>query len=143
MSMSWSQLRAHIDMMDKKQVNSDVTIQLIPIDEYFAVKDISFSPEDDVLDKAHPFLIVNTEGTNEEGEEKEEQYPEHNKMHLVKERSQAIGEFLEWLQIEQKVVFGEYTDENPDTLFPFSITNSTFLLNLLSLLFLAINFGVL
>ncbi len=27
----------------------------------------------------------------------EQQYPEHEKLHAVKERSQAIGEFLEWL----------------------------------------------
>ncbi len=62
MSMTWNQLRAHIDMMDKEQLHGDATIHLMPIDEYFAVADISFSPEDDVLDKGHPFLIVNTTG---------------------------------------------------------------------------------
>jgi len=54
-----------------------------------------------------------------EGRKKEE-YPEHDKMHLVKDKTQFMGEFLEWLQTEQEIVFGEYTDKNPDTLFPIS-----------------------
>ena len=56
--------------------------------------------------------------TGEWDNENKKQYPEHDKIHLVKDKSQFIGEFLEWLQTEQKITFGEYTDENPDTLFP-------------------------
>lgn len=29
---------------------------------------------------------------------KEQKYPEHEKLQAIKEKSQAIGEFLEWLQ---------------------------------------------
>jgi hypothetical protein len=31
-------------------------------------------------------------------------YPEHDKLELVREKSQTIGEFLDWLQNEQAVV---------------------------------------
>ena len=37
------------------------------------------------------------------------EYPEHDKMHLVKNSSQAIGEFLEWLEGEE-IVFASYPD---------------------------------
>lgn len=30
-----------------------------------------------------------------------DKFPEHTKLYAVKERSQAIGEFLDWLQIEK------------------------------------------
>ena len=60
-NMTWEQLAAHIAVMDDKQKKTDVTIRLLPIDESFGVNDIAFSPEDDVVDKNHPFLVVKTE----------------------------------------------------------------------------------
>jgi len=59
--MTWDELKAHIEMMDKEQRQTDVTIRNISIDEYFAVQDIGFSPDNDVLDKNHPFLVFNVE----------------------------------------------------------------------------------
>jgi len=46
------------------------------------------------------------------------QYPEHDKMHLIKDKSQAIGEFLEWLEGSKGIVLAEYPEKNPDNLFP-------------------------
>ena len=40
--------------------------------------------------------------------------PEHDKMHLVKEKSQVIGEFLEWLESKKKFslcLSGEYLNK--------------------------------
>lgn len=58
--MNWRTLRDHINTMDEQQLNSDVTIHLVEEDEYFPVPDINYSPENDVLDKNHPFLDVKT-----------------------------------------------------------------------------------
>lgn len=43
----------------------------------------------------------------------EPQYPEHEKLHKVAERSQACGAFMEWLQEKRYVVgqYHEHTDE--------------------------------
>ncbi|MFG0449362.1 hypothetical protein [Shewanella algae] len=35
-------------------------------------------------------------------------YPESEKLKAVSEQSQAIGEFIEWLQLEKKIVFGTW-----------------------------------
>ena len=43
-----------------EQLNCDVTIYDDSEDEYYPVFGIDFSPEDDVLDKNHPFLTVET-----------------------------------------------------------------------------------
>ena len=59
--MTWDELRAHIEAMDKEQRKSDVTVYNANIDEYFAVNEIDFSPVDDVLDKNHPFLVFDPE----------------------------------------------------------------------------------
>lgn len=37
----------------------------------------------------------------------DQQFPEHEKMHAVKSRSQSIGEFLEWLRSEKGYVICE------------------------------------
>jgi len=39
-------------------------------------------------------------------------YPEHDKLHAVKDKSQLCGEFLEWLQ--GKYVFAEYCTTDPE-----------------------------
>jgi tRNA(Ile2) C34 agmatinyltransferase TiaS len=39
-------------------------------------------------------------------------YPEHEKLHLIKDKSQAIGEFLEWLQGEQGCVIAQYSGDD-------------------------------
>jgi hypothetical protein len=38
-------------------------------------------------------------------------YPEHDKLAKVSTRSQAIGEFLDWLQNEQGITLANYDDE--------------------------------
>ena len=41
-------------------------------------------------------------------------YPEHDKLHLVKDKSQAVGEFLDWLQGEKGISLcraHEHSDE--------------------------------
>jgi sulfite reductase alpha subunit-like flavoprotein len=39
-------------------------------------------------------------------------YPEHDKLHEVKDKSQAIGEFLEWLGNEKRGVVCQYEDDS-------------------------------
>ena len=58
MSMTWGQLAAHIEVMDPEQKKTDVTVQLLPIDEFFRVGDINFTVGDDVLDDNHPYLEI-------------------------------------------------------------------------------------
>ena len=60
--MNWRELKAHIEVMDTEQQETDVTIHLVEEDEFFAVSDINFSPENDVLYKHHPYLDVRLEG---------------------------------------------------------------------------------
>lgn len=38
------------------------------------------------------------------------EYPEHEKLNKVKDQSQAIGEFLEWLNVEKKYQVCQYVD---------------------------------
>jgi len=40
------------------------------------------------------------------------EYPEHDKMHLIKNKSQIIGEFLEWLVEKYGIVFAHYPENN-------------------------------
>jgi hypothetical protein len=40
-------------------------------------------------------------------------YPEHDKMKAVKERSQSIGEFVEWLRHEKNIVLARWEKEEP------------------------------
>lgn len=42
-----------------------------------------------------------------------EQYPEHAKLQKVQEKSQAIGEFIEWLRQSKKIVFCLHRDDLP------------------------------
>src|SRR5512135_3496653 len=46
--------------------------------------------------------------------ESEQVFPEHDKLHAVKDRSQSIGEFLEWLQSEKGYVVCERLRTNGD-----------------------------
>jgi hypothetical protein len=41
-------------------------------------------------------------------------YPEHNKLKAVQEKSQAIGEFLDWLQGDCGVVLAKYHKHSSD-----------------------------
>jgi hypothetical protein len=38
-------------------------------------------------------------------------YPQHEKLAKIKEKSQTIGEFLEWLQIRKKIVLCKSTGD--------------------------------
>jgi hypothetical protein len=40
---------------------------------------------------------------NAKGKEEESKYPEHDKLQAVKVKSQACGEFIEWLQHKKKI----------------------------------------
>ena len=62
--MTWRELKNHINTMDDEQLDTDVTVHLVIQDEYFRVSDINYSPENDVLDKNHPYLDVETEFKN-------------------------------------------------------------------------------
>lgn len=46
------------------------------------------------------------------------EYPEHEKLAEVAEHSQAIGEFLDWLQNERGYVIAAYWDESDSWLTP-------------------------
>jgi hypothetical protein len=37
-------------------------------------------------------------------------YPEHDKMHAIVDKSQAIGEFLDWLSQHERYALGEVTE---------------------------------
>ena len=37
-------------------------------------------------------------------------YPEHEKLHAVRAKSEAIGEFLDWFMHERRGVLAEYVD---------------------------------
>lgn len=39
----------------------------------------------------------------------EEQYPEHTRLHAVKDKAQVVGEFIEWMH-EQGVVFCQFSE---------------------------------
>jgi len=54
--MTWKELKAHIEVMDEDQIETDVTVHDMENNEFFKVLDIDFSREDDILDKNHPFL---------------------------------------------------------------------------------------
>jgi len=40
------------------------------------------------------------------------EYPQHDKLHEVKERSQTIGEFMEWLGAEKKLCLATWANDN-------------------------------
>ena len=49
------------------------------------------------------------------------QYPEHAKMERVMDKSQTIGEFLEWLSGKKRIVLAHYgVDKFDDYLYPLS-----------------------
>lgn len=39
-------------------------------------------------------------------------YPEHEKLHKIADKSQSIGEFVEWMQGEKGIVFGSYHEHD-------------------------------
>jgi hypothetical protein len=39
------------------------------------------------------------------------EYPEHNKLKAIREKSQAVGEFLDWLP-EEGITLCSFSDEN-------------------------------
>ena len=48
-------------------------------------------------------------------------YPEHDKLKAVKDKSQAIGEFLEWLHDDRGMVLAERDERNDLFISPLSI----------------------
>lgn len=57
--MTYAELKAHIEVMDKKQLNSDVTF-FDNRNEFYGVKSIEFADPEfcDVLDEFHPYLTI-------------------------------------------------------------------------------------
>ena len=57
--MTWNELKAHIDVMDDEQANTDVTF-FDGRNEFFGVQSIEFADPltNDVLDANHPFLTI-------------------------------------------------------------------------------------
>ena len=37
-------------------------------------------------------------------------YPEHEKLKAIKDKSQEIGSFIEWLQVSRQIIFARYED---------------------------------
>ena len=56
--MTYEELKKHIEVMDKEQLQQDVTIYDTLDDEYYPVNDINLASSTDVLDINHPFLII-------------------------------------------------------------------------------------
>jgi hypothetical protein len=52
------------------------------------------------------------------------EYPEHEKLKAVKDRSQAIGEFLEWLQEEKGLSICKWSDEEREYLLAYVSTQA-------------------
>jgi len=48
------------------------------------------------------------------GDSNESHYPEHEKLAVVKEKSQACGEFLDWLLGEKHYTLGKYHEHTDD-----------------------------
>ena len=57
-NMTWEQLAAHIAVMDDSQKQGNVTVFDSNCGEFFGVRDYDITTEDDILDKNHPFLVV-------------------------------------------------------------------------------------
>ena len=57
--LTYRGLLGHLQIMDKEQLNSTVTVYDNENGEYYPVEDINFTKETDVLDKNHPFLSFN------------------------------------------------------------------------------------
>lgn len=45
-------------------------------------------------------------------------YPQHEKLNTVKDQSQAIGDFLEWLHSEKGIILASYGNSNMNWLAP-------------------------
>jgi len=56
--MTWNELKAHIEVMDKEQQETDITVFCSDSYEFFKVKDINFTVGDAVLNDNHPFLEI-------------------------------------------------------------------------------------
>jgi len=54
--MTWDELKAHIEVMDKEQLKMDVAIFNLDDGEYCPVKDIDFTVDSDVLGDNSPIL---------------------------------------------------------------------------------------
>ena len=46
------------------------------------------------------------------------QYPEHEKLKAISDKSQTIGEFLEWLSTEKGILLGEWGGATGHTMYP-------------------------
>jgi hypothetical protein len=55
------------------------------------------------------------------------EYPEHEKLHKIKDQSQAIGEFLDWLQSSRHVILAEYPKQYKHTLVPIHMSTENIL----------------
>ena len=57
--MTWAELALEIDNLTEEQKNTDVTVFVPGLDEFYATKSRVFvASEDDVLDTNHPYLIL-------------------------------------------------------------------------------------
>ncbi|MCD6436367.1 MAG: hypothetical protein J7L15_08305 [Clostridiales bacterium] len=58
--MTWEQLKAHIEVMDKEQLQTDVTVYSDYADEFEPVIEFDYVSKDGngILDPFHPFLII-------------------------------------------------------------------------------------
>jgi hypothetical protein len=56
--MTYRKLIDRLNGLSEEQLNQDVTVYDPRLDEYFAVNSLSFSKDDDVLNKGHSYLIM-------------------------------------------------------------------------------------
>jgi hypothetical protein len=59
--MTYRDLRKQLNDLTEEQLDMDVTIYDGSVDELFGAyhTDLQFNLEDDILDKGHPYLIIN------------------------------------------------------------------------------------
>jgi len=57
------------------------------------------------------------------------EYPEHMKLKAVQEKSQAIGEFLEWLSSEKQIHMAKWLDVEYTDIDPFSDKETKYTVN--------------
>lgn len=59
--MTYAQLLKRLQKLDKDQLACDVTIWDKHQDEFYAMSEFLISEEADILDKQHPFLVLDVD----------------------------------------------------------------------------------
>ena len=57
-NMTWAQLKNHIETMDDKQLNTNVTAYITEIDEFISVDDINYVVDEDEVEEIINKLVT-------------------------------------------------------------------------------------